>query len=146
MNGLSWNFQQILDIIQETNGNSLGFTIWIQGFYFYLFFFFRGGGGSECAPVNKENIHSNVFSWNILERSWSTLAKLISLSSKFACGGLRSRNASCCMLQSGSHVRILEAIMFIVNLYGLFIRSYVAYISRYTWVNIWSDGLENIMP
>ena len=57
MNGLSWNFQQILDIIQETNGNSLGFTIWIQDFYlFYLFIFFFGGGGSECAPVNKENI------------------------------------------------------------------------------------------
>ena len=43
---------------------------------------------------------------------------------------LRSRNDSWYNLQSGSHVRILEAVMLTVNLYWLYIRSYFVYVTH----------------
>ena len=55
--------------------------------------------------------------------------------------GLHSWGASCWILQPGSHVSVVEEVMFIVNLYWLYIRSYLGYLvhlARYARVDTWS--------
>ena len=73
--------------------------------------------------------------------SWSALAELISHFSKLA--WWRFVLSECFLLYVTIRLSCSysEAVMFIVNLYWLYIRSYfvyVAYVSGSTWVNIWS--------